>query len=126
MPSEKIKQCPYCQTWFSSEDLIENQDIVPIGMKLNDEDLSLNFFFFNHLNPDCKTTFTIHVDEFKSYIDEFIPEENNAGKESCEGHCTNLDDLYPCSQRCHWAPFRQFLLSILKKRLDNNKEKQEI
>ena len=116
MDDNKIKQCSKCKTWFTLEDLLTNQEIIPIGISLDDEDPAFNLFYFNHDQPDCMTTLTVNVELFRSKINELIPKENKAGKEGCEHHCTDLDDMKDCSNNCKWAPYRRFIFELMEKK----------
>jgi len=115
----KIKQCPNCKKWFSAVDILESPEVTPIGMHLDSDDSGFNLYFFNHTDGKCNTTFTIEVDKFEPFITEAIPVQNNAGTEDCDNHCTRIDDLEACQMECHYAPYRRFLLSIIKKREKN-------
>lgn len=115
----KIKQCPNCKKWFSAVDILESPEVIPIGMHLDTKDPSFNLYFFNHADGKCKTTFTIEVDKFEPFITEPMPEQIQAGTEICENHCTKIEDLETCQQECHYAPYRRFLLSMIKSRKRN-------
>ena len=114
---KNFKQCPNCKKWFSIDDFINNVEIQPIGMKLDNNTFALNLYFFNHYNDTCNTTFAMRVDDFKEYIDEKIPHEILVNTDECLEHCTKLKDLMACNNECIFAPYRRFLMKLIDNRI---------
>ncbi|RKX20858.1 MAG: hypothetical protein DRP35_05370 [Candidatus Zixiibacteriota bacterium] len=115
--NKNFKQCPNCKKWFSVDDFINNNEIQPIGMKLDNNTFALNLYFFNHYNDECKTTFAMRVDDFEEYIDEKIPHKILAKTDECLNHCANLEDLMPCNNECVFAPYRRYLMKLIDNRI---------
>jgi len=113
---KEIKQCPKCGLRFTLRDILENRDIIPIGMASDDNDPELNFYYFNHESVSCKTTFTVPLSAFEQIINEDIPEHILMGTDCCEEHCSSIEDLSLCSQECRYAPYRRLLLSMIEKK----------
>ncbi len=108
-----VVTCPFCKAAFTIEDLLTRPDIKPIGMLLGDNEAAWNSYYFNHITPDCGTTFTVRVDAFAPLLTESIPMEIRTGACDCEGRCTSLTDLAECRAECHWAPYRRFLPTLV-------------
>jgi len=105
-----------CGHWFSINDIMEDPQVRPLGMKVNDEDFSINLFFFNHECENCGSTFTIPARDLMPLIDGDVPESVLTGSTKCEGHCLKLTDLDVCDQECAYAPFRKLLRDMLANR----------
>ncbi len=106
------KTCPGCGTPFTLQQILECAEVEPIGMQLEDDDPAWNYYYFNHRCPSCGSTFLIPVTDFAPWIPEPVPGPVLAGTESCERHCTRIDDLSACTAPCRYAPFRRFLLHL--------------
>ncbi len=105
-----------CGTWFSLDDILKNPVVTPIGMMLECDDPQRNYLFFNHSIDECQSTFAISVTEFEALIVEKIPDEILFGREQCNGHCATMYDISACRSACRWAPYRRFLLRLMKSR----------
>lgn len=116
MDTQRLKKCPMCQTWFSLDDILENPEIVPIGMMFEPNHPEASFYYFNHMRSDCGSTFVVPVETVASLINESIPPDYLSGSDQCSNHCTQLDDLNVCQVECHHAPFRRFLQQLIKNR----------
>lgn len=116
MSGEPIKTCPGCGRKFTLEELMSDPTVRPEGLTFEDEDPAHNMFFFTHVVDECGTTFVVQVETFLGIIEEPIPDQIITGSEVCENHCTHIDDWVVCSQHCYHAPFRRFLLSMLKRK----------
>lgn len=114
--TDRFKQCPGCGTWFSRGDFLANPELEPVGMQFEDGDFNFNMYYFTHDCPRCGSTFTVRVQDFLPFIEEEIPPEILAGSESCEQRCLKMEDLEICSQECAYAPFRRFLVAVLRAR----------
>jgi hypothetical protein len=112
----RIQRCPSCGQWFTLRDILESPLVQPIGVLFGDDGVGQHRYYFNHVREGCGTTFTIPVTAFIALIEEPIPAEAFTGTERCERHCAHIDDLSVCSQDCHYAPFRRFLLSMREMR----------
>lgn len=108
-----IKVCPLCKLKISVDDILNNSQVIPIGINLDPEDPEFNFYFFTHIDSNCNTTFTVNVEIFKSCIEDHIPENINTGKEGCNGHCSDLSDNLICRATCKWAPYRTFIINLI-------------
>lgn len=114
MRQHEIKTCPGCGANFALSQIIEGQDVEPVGMQFVDPELKWNMYYFNHVCTNCGSTFLISVMEFLPFIKEPIPESVMTGTEDCGGHCARLKDLEECQAPCMYAPFRRFLLGMKK------------
>jgi hypothetical protein len=116
MDQKNFKQCPYCHYFFSLREILESPEVEPVGMRFDEDEPGLNLYFFSHVCLSCGTTFAIEVDRFEPLITEPIPDKVLAGTKNCEQHCLNIEDLKQCQQECRYAPFRRFILSLIKKK----------
>lgn len=118
MPSDetRLKQCPCCGRWITLGDFLTNSEVEPIGMSIDPEDATLNYYYFNHECAGCGTTFLVDVMAFRTCIEEPIPQNILTGTVDCAGHCTHIEDLAVCRNECRYAPFRRFLLRMREKR----------
>lgn len=109
-----VRSCPNCRTQLTLYDLALDPQIRPLGLTFNGTDLSTAYYCFQHEKPQCGTTFLIDVERFAPLIDELIPDRILAGNVECNGHCVRIDDLEVCESECHMAPYRRFLMRMLK------------
>ncbi len=116
MNRDRFYQCPCCQTWFSSRDIMDGHHVEPLGMTFDQGDPQYNLLYFNHVDPRCGSTFTIEARRFAPFLAEVPPPDILAGQDGCEHHCTSMDDLAVCNAQCQWAPFRRFLLQLRDRR----------
>lgn len=114
---DPVAICPFCGETFTVEDLITSSDIQPIGMVLNDDEATWNSYYFNHVTPQCGTTFTVRVGTFAPLLSEQVPAEIRTGECNCEGRCTSLTDLAECQVECHWAAYRRFLPNLVARKM---------
>jgi len=98
------------------EDILYSSEIEPVGMLFPNDDFEWNMYYFNHAIESCGSTFVIPVREFLHLIDEPIPDTVLNGTDRCDGHCVSVTDIRECSQSCHYAPFRRFMLDLLSGR----------
>jgi hypothetical protein len=115
MTDQPVKQCPNCGEWFTLRDIVESPSIQPRGMALEGEMARYNLFYFDHCRENCRTTFTMRIEDFSELIDEPVPQKALAGSEDCTRQCMKIDDLSLCDQPCRYAPYRRFLLSTLSR-----------
>ncbi len=108
------RQCTCCGYEFELAAVMTDPVIVPIGMQFEDPDHRYNYFYFNHVCEGCGSTLLIPVLDLLPLIDEPVPDEILTGGETCGGHCTRLSDHAPCEAACRYAPFRRFLLRMLR------------
>ena len=113
--------CPGCGTTFSIHDVPGHPEIEPIGMQLDGEDPKFNLYYFNHVNPGCKSTFAVQVDFFLPLITEPVSKLVLAGSRECNHYCVRIDELRACGNECRYAPFRRFLLELLKQYAETQK-----
>ncbi len=114
MNKDVRKRCPKCNTLFTVEQILNDPEIVPIGMLFDDLTNLQNVYVFNHISDDCHTTFCIPVEYFSVYIDDSNNYDILAGTDNCEHHCLSLSDMSLCHQPCHFAPYRRLLLKMIK------------
>ncbi len=114
-----VKVCPLCGRRFSTQDILHDQGVTPLGIQLEEDDPRLNFFFFTHDIPNCGTTFVIPVEAFAGCLQVSPPVQILAGTEPCEGHCLELADHGFCRQDCRFAPYRRLLVQMLQERQIN-------
>ena len=107
-----MKQCS-CGAGFTIEDLILLRALDPIGMVQNAGRPAI--FFFTHVEANCLSTFGVPVEAFRDQIDEEIPPALAAGTDLCRSYCTSLESLEECGADCSLAPYRRFLLGLLKR-----------
>lgn len=111
---ECIRTCPHCGAAFSANDLVYSEEIRPIGVCLDPETRSFNYFYFNHEVPGCGTTFIIHVEALLEFVREEIPPGRLTDGTHCPGHCLDLNDSAVCNAACYYAPFRRLLQYMLE------------
>ena len=114
--SAKTKTCPKCKLEFSLQDFLTRSDIEPIGLSTDFNGQGDCYFFFCHNAPECMTTLTIPMEFFLPAITEGIPHEQKLLKAGCPRHCTTIADLRCCGCTCYQAPFRRFMLELIKSR----------
>ena len=85
-----VKTCNCCQQSLTARQIVENQEVLPIGIAyLEDKNGNTHFYFFQHELPHCGTSFVVEVEHFKQFITEPIPLQILRGQEGCDGHCVN-------------------------------------
>ncbi len=109
-----LKRCPYCSKCFAMTDVLHDNNVKPIGMAFGKRNTEKAYYFFQHEAPGCGTSLLIDVQEFSDLIQEKIPTQKLTLGECCEEHCVNIKDLSECNQECYFAPFRRFLLRMLR------------
>ena len=117
----KIKDCPKCKKEISLKDILEDPEFVPIGISIDDEDYSLNFYYFNHKSENCNTTFAILVEAFNSVIKEIIPTKILTNTSVCNGYCTDVENKNNCPNACQWAPYLRFLVTLIESKINPQK-----
>ena len=110
---EKFKQCPLCRKWLSSDEVIKNPEIKPLGMAYLEDENNTAFYYFQHSVPGCGSTFLIDIKDFGPFMEEDIPQVSLMASKHCEGHCVDLYDLSTCRNECYYAPFRRFILNLI-------------
>jgi hypothetical protein len=113
---EKFMQCPFCNQWLSSREVIESDTVEPMGLSLGDDDIEWNYYYFRHRTGNCGTTFTIPAEDFNPFLTESVPNKIRTGQNVCEGRCLTMKDHQECRQECHWAPYRRFLIRMKESR----------
>ncbi|MFH2056681.1 MAG: hypothetical protein ABIJ61_12030 [bacterium] len=115
MLDEFLKICNFCKRTFSPQQLLDDPDVKPIGM-LYDSELAIAYYLFQHEVPDCGTSFTVNVQNFRNLLAEKIPHRRHTMTEECLRHCANIDDFEECRLDCEFAPFRRFLLQMIDRK----------
>ncbi len=118
--------CPCCKEWFSLERLATDPVLRLIGMSFDGNGFEVAFYFFQHENSQCGSSFLVAVDAFKSLIDEPIPEHKATLSEGCEGRCTSIEDLQTCKNECYFAPFRRLLLKMMEAKKQPIRPRSEV
>lgn len=116
MSDERFKRCPACDQWFTLKDILDNPELEPVGLSFEEGFPQANLFYFQHANGLCNSSFVIPVAQLIQLIDEPIPENILGGTDKCSAHCTQLDDWAACGQDCYYAPFRRFLINLIKRK----------
>jgi len=107
-----FKQCNCGQVWGSREAFLSDSTVRLLGYQVDFEVLREGLFLFNHLTPQCRTTFSIPAGLFFDFYHGPIFKERLAGTEKCEGHCLRCDDLQRCPQKCECAFVREVIRII--------------
>jgi hypothetical protein len=115
MSEKHIKECGLCKNSFTAHDLIFDPNLQPIGMSY-DYKSNVAYYFFQHNSPNCGTSFIIDTRLFIDFIDEEISPKSMFRTKPCKNHCVHLDDLETCENECFHAPFRRFLLYMIKQK----------
>jgi hypothetical protein len=102
-----------CGTEFTLQDFLASEQLIPIGISFENDDLGSNALFFKHDTAECGTSLAIRVDLLAPLIEETIPSEILFGKDGCEHHCVTMADYADCGQVCHFAPYRRLLVRML-------------
>jgi hypothetical protein len=113
---DRFCQCPCCHTSFTIQDILESAAVEPLGMAFDRDDPGFNLLYFNHVDPQCGSTFTIEARRFAAFLPETPPPEVKADQAGCEHRCMSMSDLTECQCDCHWAPYRRFLLRLRERR----------
>ena len=116
MSSADTKDCAKCGKQFSLEDFLTDPHLEPVGIASDYSDPRQCHLYFCHTEPDCMTTLTIPVEFFLPNIEELVPEENLYSAPGCPRHCTTVADLRTCTCKCAIAPYRRFMLRLIKMR----------
>ena len=111
-----VKKCPCCGQEFSFHDILTQPFIEPKGITFMDNNPEMNMFLFNHVCDNCNTTFAIPAKEFSVFLKKDPPIQILTNLSKCEKHCLNIEDRNNCSQDCHWAPFRQFVIQLIEEK----------
>ena len=116
MSDNRIAECPSCGQIFTLEDIVGSSDLEPVGMGFVNSDIEANMFHFRHVTPDCGAKLRIPVQVIAPHLDEPIPESILTDTDQCDGHCRTEDDWAACTQNCYYAPFRRFLITLVKRK----------
>jgi hypothetical protein len=108
------KCCPLCGRQFTARELLTDIEVQAIGMMDEDQGFGQAVYFFRHNSPNCGTGFTVPAEEFEEFITEEIPKNRLLGSSACGGHCEHLNDLSECHAQCSNAPYRRFLIHVLR------------
>ncbi len=57
-------------------------------------------FTLTHNRPDCNTTISVQVNNFRSYYSGTIPTIRNIDNPSCPGYCKDPNNFHTCSIDC--------------------------
>ena len=114
MGQQHFKRCPGCGIWFTEDDIMTSPSVKPIGMAFMGVSINQIFYFFQHTDLTCGSSFLIEISKFTHLIEESIPEKSLYATKLCEGHCVDLHDLSECQTNCHNAPYRRYLLKMVK------------
>ncbi|MBN1212086.1 MAG: hypothetical protein JXA92_05860 [candidate division Zixibacteria bacterium] len=112
MNIDKFKQCPSCKKWLSSDEVLTDPDIKPLGMAYLEDENNTAYYYFQHTVPNCGSSFLIEIKDFKPFLTEDIPQVSLMASKHCEGHCVDLYDLNVCKNECYYAPFRRLILKL--------------
>lgn len=110
------KTCPKCETVFSLQDFLTHRSLEPVGLSSDYDNPDDYYLHFCHAVPECMTTLLVPMEFFQTVIHERIPEDRQHGKPSCPRHCTTIADLRTCGCQCYQAPYRRFMLALMKAR----------
>jgi len=106
-----FKQCKRCgYEWATRESFLTDRAINVIGYQAHFEELQLGLIFFNH---KCRTTLTIHADQFCDLYDGIIFQKRATGSDQCPGYCLDTHELSPCPAQCECAYVRE-IVKIIK------------
>jgi len=110
-----FKKCSGCkQHWATREEFISDPLVRLVGYQVNFGDLEAGFFLFNHLNPKCKTTLSIHTGIFSDLYHGVIFQERQEGSAKCPGHCLHMGNLNSCPAKCECNYVREVMQIIVK------------
>jgi len=116
MNSSLIKRCPGCGQEFSLEDFLEDPNLEPVGISADYADPRRCQFYFHHASPDCMSSLAVPVERFLPKIEEMVPEAKLLNSATCPRHCTTVADLRTCTCTCAVAPYRRFMLRLIRVR----------
>ena len=114
MNIEKFKQCPSCKKWLSSDEVLQDPEIKPLGMAYLEDEAGTAYYYFQHRVEGCGSSFLIDIKDFEPFIEENIPQVSLMASDYCGGHCVDLYDLKVCKNECYYAPFRRFILKLIE------------
>ena len=116
MSSTNFKHCSKCGKQFSLEDFLTDPHLEPIGISTDYHEPRRCHFYFCHTLPECMTSMTVPVEFFLPGVEEPVPEESLRDTPACPRHCSTVADLRGCSANCTVAPYRRFILRLMKMR----------
>lgn len=116
VPETIVKVCPCCSANFTAIELAQDPAIQVIGMSFIEDSIEEAYYFFQHETTECGSSFMVSVDAFESLIPEPIPCAKLALRACCEEHCVSVKDLAECKNECHFAPYRRFMLQMMKQK----------
>lgn len=106
-----LKTCSNCgKKWENLTLFIEDPNIELLGYMPAFKSITHGLFLFNH---DCKTTLACKVELFTDLYDGPLYEDAKTGSDGCPGHCEDIENLEPCSEKCSCA-FAREIIQVLK------------
>lgn len=109
-----FKICPNCsEVWQTRENFISDNQLELNGYKADFEKLEYGLFFFTHKKPNCCSTMTIRVLDFKDLYPGEIYTERKTESEECPRYCLEKEQLDRCNAFCECAFVRE-IIQILK------------
>lgn len=116
MTDKIIKHCPRCSTPFTAREMLESDCIIPIGITVDEENPELAYFYFNHNDNNCHSTFMVAAKDFEQFVNPDKSLEIKTGQNGCEGHCLEIEDTFQCDNNCYWVQYRNFISKLMNKK----------
>lgn len=114
--SKPFKTCPTCfETWSTRDGFISDVHLELNGYQADLDELDQGLFYFTHYKPNCGTTMTIEVRDFKSLYSGEICSERKTDSKECPRYCFNKEQLDKCDVSCECAFVRE-IIQIIKNR----------
>ena len=113
---QRARTCPKCGDEFSLQDFLTHPDLEPLGLSSDYANPEACHFYFCHRSPACMTSLTVPLEFFLPLVAEEIPSRETLTGEDCPRHCTTVADLRSCGCSCYQAPFRRFMLDLIRAR----------
>lgn len=110
-----FKKCSGCgHNWNTRDEFISDHEIQLIGYQVNFEELDTGYFMFNHMDPKCLTTISIHTGFFKDLYRGEVYHTRQTGSLKCPGFCQHTDNLKVCPVRCECNFVREVMQVVQK------------
>lgn len=110
-----FKVCPGCHhVWITRDDMLYDPTVSLLGYQVHFLDFKRGLFYFNHNQPDCKSTFTISVNELEDVYEGPRYTTNKMADDDCPLYCLRRTEMDNCKQPCE-GQFVREIIEIINK-----------
>ena len=108
-----FKVCPDCKyVWKTREEFLSDPNLKIIGYQVDYNEPQGGLILFTHEIQGCETTLAVRVKSFADFYNGPVCEDLLENTEECPGHCSNIDSLDPCFEKCKCSFARNILQSL--------------